>query len=501
MKRNKKLAAVLLAGIMTASIAGCGSQTADNTGDTGESAGEQYTVNMYLYGDGSERMTEFCNNEFKEKVQEAIGVNPNVQYLPWSEYAGGKTEVMYSAGEKFTACTDTTFLSKCVAKGYVADLTEASQNYAKNLMEYCGGQAAFDCFKVNGKQYAIPFGNKPNAGENYLLMVRQDILEEVGMTELKTVEDVERYYELAKEKYPDIIGMGGFNITFLFGALDTDMNIYRPNTFLMTDGNKPDDPTVYNFYASDEYRQICEIASRWVEKGIIPSYILSNSAQATAEYQNGKGLIYPGASYRIFEYTNTMHKVAPGAVLKNYYLGDPETKPLMSRGTYSTAFSVGANVTGEELDAYVQFIDLLQSSQEWNEFILYGVEGKDYTLNDAGQVERITQDSFFDSWLPDNVNFNRYPDYFTQEQLDTYKNWNEGCIDQKDIGFSFNMDPVKTEYAQLQAVEKEYFDPMTHGFKDYDSNIDTALEKLDEAGIDKFMEEYEKQFTEFLANK
>ena len=64
----------------------------------------------------------------------------------------------------------------------------------------------FDIWKVDGKLYALPFGNKPNAGENYVITARQDLLEEVGMTELKTLEDVEQFYTLAKEKHPDIIG-------------------------------------------------------------------------------------------------------------------------------------------------------------------------------------------------------------------------------------------------------------------------------------------------------
>lgn len=63
------------------------------------------------------------------------------------------------------------------------------------------------------------------------------------------------------------------------------------------------------------------------------------------------------------------------------------------------------------------------------------------------------------------------------------------------------MTPVETEYAQMQAVEQEYLAPITAGVVDYESNIDTALQKLDEAGIDRFIEEYQNQYTEFLNNK
>ena len=228
---------------------------------------------------------------------------------------------------------------------------------------------------------------------------------------------------------------------------------------------------------------------------------MSNGSQIDAEFMAGKALFAAGASYRVFEYEDAVRKSDPNAKFENYYLGDQSRKPLMSRGTYSTAFAVSANVEGKELEGYVKLINLLQSSQEWVDLITYGVEGVDWELNESGQIERINTDTFFETWLPDNINFKRYPEYVTEEQIETYENWNEGCIPQKDLGFSFDMTPVQTEYAQMQAVEQEYFNPITNGLVEYDEAIDEALQKLEEAGIDRFLEEYQKQFSEFYANK
>lgn len=77
---------------------------------------------------------------------------------------------MLSSGEKFVTYTDTAFLSKCVSKGYYADITEAAEAYAQDLRKNCGGDEMFDIWKVDGKLYALPFGNKPNAGETMLLL-------------------------------------------------------------------------------------------------------------------------------------------------------------------------------------------------------------------------------------------------------------------------------------------------------------------------------------------
>ena len=496
-------AAFCLVGAM--SLTACGNSGADASTATEAADGQEAPTQatLVLYGDPTPRMSDFIANEFHDKVLEAINVDVTVQYLPWSENAGGKTELMLSSGEKFVAWTDTAFLSKCVSKGYYADLTEAAKLYAGDLKKNCGGEEAFDTWKVDGKLYALPFGNKPNAGENYVITVRQDILEEVGMTELKTLEDIEAFYKLATEKHPDMIGFGrgGILPQMVNGAIESDMNVFRLNNFVSTDGNKLDDPTVYNYYASEEYKQACQIFRKWYQDGLIPSYVMSNGSQIDAEFMAGKALFAAGASYRVFEYMDAVRKADPNAVFKNYYIGDQTKKPLMSRGTYSTAFAVSANVEGRELEGYVKLINLLQSSQEWVDFILYGVEGKDYTLSDDGVVKPINTDTLFETWLPDNINFRRWPDYVTDEQIETYKNWNEGCLPQKDIGFAFDMTPVQTEYAQMQAVEQEYFNPITNGLVDYDEAIDEALKKLEEAGIDRFLEEYQRQFDEFYESK
>lgn len=511
--RKKQFTALLLSAALAASalLTGCGGQsgqgdqTAESAanGEDASASAEPTPATLVLYGEESERMSDFAANELHEKVLEAINVDLTVQYLPWSEYAGGKTELMLSSGEKFVTYTDVAFLSKCVAKGYYADLTEAALKYAGDLKEYCGGDEMFDIWKVDGCLYALPFGYKPNAGENYVITARQDILEEVGMTELKTLDDIEQFYTLAKEKYPDIIGFGrgGILTQMLNGAIESDMNVYRPNSFISTDGNKPDDPTVYNYYASEEYRQAAEIFHDWYQKGLIPSYILSNSSQVDALFMSGKALFAAGANDRVLEYEDAVRKAVPDAKFKNYYIGDKEKKPLMSRGTYTTAFAVSANVEGAELDGYVKLINLLQSSQEWCDFVLYGVEGKDYTIAEDGSLEMINTDTLFETWLPANVNFKRYPSYITEEQIEIYENWDDGCIPQKDLGFSFDMTPVQTEYAQMQAVEQEYLNPITNGIVAYEDGIDEALKKLDEAGIDRFLEEYQNQFTAFMESK
>ncbi|MDL2300859.1 ABC transporter substrate-binding protein [Lachnospiraceae bacterium OttesenSCG-928-D06] len=514
--RRKSLLSLLLAGVMTVTLlTGCGkgdentavsqTSTQNAAGNVSEEKSEEpISVKLVMFGEESPRMKELMANEIYDKVLEEINVDLKIQYLPWTEYAGGKSELMFSAGEKFFCYTNTEVTAKMVGKGYYADLTGVLPENAPELYEYCDAENMTKAFTIDGKIYSLPVGYKPNAGEDYLMMVRRDLMDEVGVSNINSVEDLENFYLLCKEIHPDYVGFGrGMNAKVLNGAISSEKNMSFINSFAMTDGNKPDDNTVYSYYESEEFKQVAEITKRWVDMEIIPSYLLANPEQSASEFAIGRAMFAVSANDRIFEMNEMVRNSAPDAVFENFYLGDSQKKPLMqTMGTYTVAFAVSAGVEDpKELAAYAQVINLFQKNQEWVDLWTYGVEGTDYTIDENGRVERITTDEIIHSWMPVNTNFRRYPNYVTDEVIDTFNNQLEGSIESKTMNFIFDTEPVKSEYAQLQAIETEYLSPIANGFMDYDENIEVAIKKMKDAGIDKFMEELQRQFDAFMASK
>lgn len=487
--------------LVISTLAGC-AKASVSSGDNSKK--EPITVNMVMFGEESPRMKELMEKEIYDKVMDEINVDLQIQYLPWTEYATGKSELMFSAGEKFFCYTNTEVTAKMVGKGYYADLTSVLPDNAKELYEFCDDENMVKAFTIDGKIYSLPVGYKPNAGEDYLMMVRQDLMDEVGVTGINSIEDLENFYLLCKEKHPDYIGLGrGINPKTLNGSIASDVNMNFINSFAMTDGNAPDDNTVYSYYESEEFKQVAEIAKRWVDMEIMPSYQLANPEQSASEFSVGRAMFAVSANDRVFEMNEVVRASVPNALFKNYYLGDTTKKPLMqTMGTYTVAFGVSAGVEDpEELAAYVQVINLFQKNQEWVDLWTYGVEGTDYTIDENGRVNRINTDEIIHSWMPVNTHFRRYPSYVTDDMIDSFNNQLEGSIPAKTMNFIFDSEPVKSEYAQLQAIEKEYLDPIANGLKDYDENIDEAIQKLKAAGIDTFMAELRKQFNTFMESK
>lgn len=512
----KKLLALLLCAVMVLTVfAACDSGSSQSTsgdGGTGSSennggepnnSGEPSKITLVIYGDGTDRMTSFEENDLpKYLAEKGLNIEVDLQVLPWSEYAGGQTELKLASGEEFACYTDIPFMSRCISKGYIQDMTGYIDEYGGNLKERIE-DFSFEAFSSNGKVYGVPIGNKPNASEFFAITVRQDLLDEVGMTSLTTVEEVEEFYTKCIELHPDYFGFCDGSPSDTYGAVRmlsrvvSDMNMEFLNEFVFTDASADSDE-VYSYFESEEFKNYAAIAKRWNDMGIIDKQVISDAAIAGSKWMAGQGMFRSGNAGRVWEELLPIRNNVENAKLKSYFIG--EDRPLVSRGTYSTAFQVSSNVKNPE--AYVQFLNLIYEDQKSYDFFTYGIEGEDYTLNEEGMFTEKKYDTiFFHEWATTQIDFMRFQDSVAEDVIEDYETWNDGCIMQKDIGFVFDLEPVKEQYALLQNVGTEYLVPIALGFADYDTAFPEALQRLKDAGIDEYLAEYQRQFSEFYNNK
>ncbi|WP_337103099.1 DUF3502 domain-containing protein [Paenibacillus sp. YIM B09110] len=498
----KKWVVICLTVAMIVVLAACNSSNSANESTPGESEialgapKESAELKIVYYGDESGRMSEFVKNEIKALVKKELNAELELEYLPWSEYGAGKTDLMLASGEDFASYTDIDQLGKKVAKGYYADLTpyvEQGVPDLKNNVE----SLSFEAFQLSGKQYAIPVGNKPNAGEFYSVLVRQDLMDEVGMKGISSLEDLEKFYELVIAKHPEMIGFAETGLQYALSYTYSDKNLMWLDSRVVSDASANDDK-LWSWYESPEFKAYSEIMRKWYEKGIIPKYAPTNPNQLMADWQAGKAMWKAGNALMPIENFQSMAKAVSTAKLTNYFLNKGD-RPLISRGTYSTAYYVSANAKDPE--RYVMFFNLLQKNQELYDLFTYGVKDTDYKLDENGRVERLNSDPLFDDWMMMNVNFMRFNKDVADDFIESYRHWNDGSILRKDIGFVFDVEPVKTEAAKISAIETELLNPIGSGFISYEEQFPNALKKLKEAGIDKYMAEYQKQYSAWYAGK
>ena len=478
------------------SSAATGSESQAESADTG-TPGE---VNWVIYGDKNDRMSSF-QEEIQQYVQDqGLNVELSLQVLPWTEYAGGQTTLKLASGEEFACYTDTPYLGTCISNGYIQDVTDVVEQYGQTLKENLD-ETSFTAFSKDDRLYAVPVGEKNNASEWYGgFEVRQDLLEEVGMSEITSLEDLEAFYDACIQLRPDYTGFcESGNVAKLFSRSVSDKTILfvDNNCFLFVD-NSADDDTIYSYYESEEFQKTCEIAQRWREKGMISNQALSDPSSLGNNFLAGQGMFRGGNGGRIWEDTEVLSQNAPEAEIKVYMTGNGQ--PKVTRGNYSTAFQISANVTNPE--DYVQFLDLIYQDQESYDFFTYGDEGTDYTLDEEGRIsDQTVTGVFFEGWVTTHVDFMRFSPLIPDEQIEEYRQWNDGAEPQKDLGFVFNTEPVEDVVAQLSSVYTEYCEPMLLGFTSYEDGYDELLSRLKAAGIDEYLAEYQAQFSEFYNNQ
>lgn len=457
---------------------------------------EPVKLKLLFYTGQSKRMAELASNELKDLVKKEINAEIEYVYLPWSEYGGGKTDLMLSSGEEFAAYTDINYLSKSVSKGLYADLTPYVDTYAPDLKSNVAA-ASFDAFKQNGKQYAIPVGNRASSAAFYSVMVRQDLLEEVGMTTIGSLADLEQYYDKVHAKYPDMIGFASTDATYMLMYEYTDQNLNWINNFIAVNEAAQDDKLI-SWYETPEFKKYASLMNGWYKKGIIPKYAVTNQPQLMSDWNAGKAMFFPGTATRPIEGIAGITKAVPTAKLQNYFLSKND-RPKISRGTYNTAYFVSANAKHPE--RYVAFFNLLQKNQELYDLFTYGIKDKDYTIDENGRVTKLTSDLFLDDWMMMNDKFMRFEKSVPDDFIEQYKHWDDDAILSKTAGFNFDNTAVKNEESKLNGVFTEFIAPIASGFVDYDTYFPKALDKLKAAGLDKYIAEYQKQFSAWYANK
>ena len=473
-----------------------GSESLSEPGDTGE-PGE---VNWVIYGDKNDRMTSFLEQVQQYVQDQGLNVEVSLQVLPWSEYAGGQTTLKLASGEEFACYTDTPYLGNCISNGYIQDVTDVVEEYGQTLKEKLD-ETSFTAFSKGGRLYAVPVGEKNNASEWYGgFEVRQDLLEEAGVSEITSLEDLEAFYDACIQLHPDYTGFcESGNTAKFFSRSVTDKTILflDNNCFLFVD-NSADDDVIYSYYESEEFKKTCEIAQRWREKGIISNLALSDPSSLGNNFLAGQGMFRGGNGGRIYEDTEILTQNVPEAEVKVYMTGNGQ--PKVTRGNYSTAFQISANVTNPE--DYVQFLDLNYRDQESFDFFTYGDEGTDYTLDENGRISGQTVTGvFFEGWTTAHIDYMRFSPLIPDEQVEAYKQWNDGAEPQKDLGFVFDTEPVEDVIAQLSSVYTEYCEPMLLGFTTYEDGYDELISRLKSAGLDDYMAEYQAQFSEFYNNQ
>ena len=198
----KRIFALLLALVMVLSLAACGGEKAP-AAEAGQPAADGAGKITILYpGEETPRFKEFLENEFAEKIKADLNLEIEMIWLPWDQYWDQK-EIMLSAQNPIDLYWDgLADLSTFVNKHQARPLDDLIQTYGQDMLKVIP-MSWLEGGKMNGEIFGIPSAYGPSSAQFQLVCVRQDLLEGVGMTEIKTAEDLVAFATKVKEQYPE----------------------------------------------------------------------------------------------------------------------------------------------------------------------------------------------------------------------------------------------------------------------------------------------------------
>lgn len=502
----KKVACGLISVMLIGgALAGCG------TGNQSDSSGgKKTTLRWMLMGPGEQQDSKEVWAAFNEKLQEYMpGTQVEIEVIPSSEYAE-KWRLLAASGEELDLAWTGFSLtySDEVRKGSYKPLNELidskGQDLKKELPDF-----VWDLTSVDGKIYSVP--NFQQMTYIPCILAQTELLEKYG-----NAQEIERVWKSSKEPteagyklLEDYLskakaagdirqGMGGSMGQFRLTGYETITSIanvkkgddtYKVVSELDVPGNQ-----LY-------YRTVAD----WYKKGYIKNDILS--VQNVEEYTNKEdGYILYG------------HQYLPGESerrTKTYGYGItaiPIDTEYFVANTPSTTSTVIPR-TSKHPELAMQFIDLIntQKGKELYNMLVYGLEGKHYnkladdrietigyngaspTSNDKYGIQKWTVGNTFNAYLTQSME-----DGYTEMLKEVHNNAHKSSL----MGFSPDLNSIKTEVAQVQAVKTEYDKVLRFGaMDDFETTWNEYRNKMKLAGEEKIVQTVQEQLNEWLKTK
>jgi len=282
-------------------------------------------------------------------------------------------------------------------------------------------------------------------------------------------------------------------------ALD-DYDFFGGSSSLLAVDRKTDE--VVNAVDTEGFRKWAHLMRDWYEKGYINDAILDKSTPQGLNKTQDWGLQF---------WTNV-----PGDSQKNSETRDEQEEVMIegitgwwthSTTTLGSCFTVTSNCTEEQAKACVAFMGELYTDQKIADLYTYGIEGEDYNIVDGVVVVNNDGTYCHSAWESTSVVPLTLMKDEPVDKVQSYVDHNNAAETSCAAGFRFDKTSVEAEWAACQDLNSKYGEPLELGspvindIEDVDAIIDAYLAELDTVGYQKVLEEAQKQYKEWKANK
>ena len=497
---KRRMMALLLSVGMLLSVVGCGAkETAETTktpetpaateevAEEKEEVQEIQTVKWMMFELEEQADNEEVMAELNKITEERYGIHIDFEFVNYNDY-DQRVQLMSTSGEDF----DIMFVSNWkndfdqnYGRGALLALDDLLASDAGELLRSALPEGHTGVAMRDGATYAIP--NYQSMTRKMGYFIDKELADEYGLdtSAITSEEDIEPFLAWVAENHSD----KWIHLTNN-AQVPNDYEQITTNVWV----NRTDDTmTAVNKYETEAWQAQQKRNIEWAKAGYLRPDMLTKPDDA--DYQtNGNYVVWTDIDNPGNEVDFSTSK------------GREYVKASLSENTTYLNSTAGAdtmtaiNVNSKNPEAAIKAIGIMWSDADVMNLWTYGIEGKHYELSDEGLLT-VTGEGYGRTgqyWAVGNTFLSHLKEGQDPELWDKTMEWNGNATRSKLAGFVFNSEPVQTELAQISVVESEFKNVLTYA-DDYDAKFEELQEKLELAGMQKVVDEVNKQISEWKA--
>lgn len=515
----RKMLAAVLAGTLL--LSGCGSKDdtkANDQADTPNNSqennvsestdgkdpilfdGEDSEITMYFPGSNSNPASlAEVESALNEILAERMDGHIKIQILEWGAYAD-QYNLMLSSGEDVDLIFAPSGRYRTYAsKGQIQTITDIYEKYAPTAATEMGKY--IDACYYAGELYGLPTFRNMAQGTGFVC--RKDILDETGISidSVKSWDDVEEILKAVKELHPDmdLLCSGLVQMGIFDGIVANAFDEIQSGAGVVFDG---DGSQVVNLYATDEFKEICEMAYDWNQKGYFISDATTNADSRNSLVAAGNtfgyivGTMYPGFL--------TQETTSCGYEMVGAYIGDA-VLTTYNAGAHQWLVPSATSTPEKALTV----LEMLYSDPVAQNLFYYGIEGKDYVIKDEANgligypdgVDSASVGWANQTWITGNGSIAYVWETEEPNVWNDLKEFNDTAKLSPVYGFTYDSSNVSNEITAITNVEDKYAVILKSGAADVDSTLAQFLQELESAGIQDVIDDIQTQLDAWAAEQ
>jgi putative aldouronate transport system substrate-binding protein len=492
-------------------LVGCGAALAE-----GQKL-EPVTLEWYVAEDSqpdNAAVFDALNAYFQEKINTTV----NFHFIPYSEYAD-KVGTILMSGQ------DVDIVNANGAVGYVDYVNKDSfvaiedllKDYAPNTYALIP-EGLWDAMKINGHIYGIP--SYKDSVQMYSVMINKTMADDCGIELPETVKDYRDMVPILREAFAkrnelhpeyklsdtEYVPIGRF-----FPDLEQWAQYETINGLAVV--NVPGveayegmgaGETVFNKYATKEYRELCKTVAALVAEGVLhenpwywdPDRIYSSDPYAYLVHDVGSGYVFAAEHQYYQEWVTKMVPYAHNIASTNYLQAAVEC----------------VSVTSKNPERALMVLELINTDPYVATTLRFGIEGTHWNQSEEENVLSFEGTKNADPsnrghyyWYGaqfGSLVYSKVPAGYPSNFTSLIKAANESAISDTNLGFIFDPTNVTNEIAACSAVIDEFVTPLKWGWiaeDEVDAQIDAFIEKLNASGAEKIVAEAQAQLDAWRA--